>query len=704
MSNTPNSSETYWLESLGRSKEQTSFALLGTAVAAAGAGIVLIVLNKPSTMPIIFGCIWAALALGGIGLWSLLRERGQMSDADAGRALVVSVGALLGLGLFFVAVLFVYTWWETVGGGLEGWQGENGWRIWVIALIGICGLALTFAGLLVGRTEEQSNPLLRRLLYGYNAILAGQLVLIILLVINILGYLYLPQESDWTRNRLYTLNPKSQNILKNLENPLKVYVIVDSRDDRAYEDVSRLLENSRAVNPKVQVETVLRGRQSARVQELMRRYLLIDPLGLLVVYGSEPKEDSQFIKLTDLYEFPPFNPMQRQRTREEPTFKGEDALMTAITYLEEGRSKPVVYFLQGHGELDISRSAEGNRPQHKADELRSLLEKANYTVKPLRLSAAAQDKPQDGAEVESAKVPDDASVVVIAGPRTSLGRDAIAALDQYMNPREKDKKKGKMLVLFDIVVGPDKQMVRTGLEDFLAKFNVEVGNDRIMSPDQNNPEMIYATPNPAGERNPLVAGLGDATWPMVDVRTVKPRMSNPGPPQGSSNYQAEALLTTTGRVVWSETNLDDPVRVIEELVRNKMKGLRERLVQRLPLAVTVSEPTGGMAGDPHAGMFGGGESKPRMVVFGNAAWASDKPLPAMFVQSQQANSQYYSLFASSLAWLRERPGAIGIEAKKRDVYAMPETTNVTRMLLLPGALMFVSILGLGLGMWVVRRR
>jgi hypothetical protein len=703
MSNTPSSSEKHWLESLGRSKEQTSFVLLGAAVAAAGAGIVLIVLNKPNTMPVIFGCIWAALALFGIGLWTLLREREQMGDADAGRALVVSVGSLLGLGLFLVAVLFVYTWWDTVGGGLEGWQGENGWRIWVIALIGICGLVLTFAGLLVGRTEEQSNPLLRRLLYGYNAILAGQLVLIILLVINILGYIYLPQESDWTRNRLYTLNPKSQNILKNLENPLKVYVIVDSRDDRAYEDVSRLLDNARAVNPKVQVETVLRGRQSARVQELMRRYLLIDPLGLLVVSGTEPKEDSQFIKPTDLYEFPPFDPMQRRRTREEPTFKGEDALMTAITYLEEGKSKPVVYFLQGHGELDISRSVEGNRPQHKADELRSLLEKANYTVKPLRLSAAAQDKPEEGAEVVSAKVPDDASVVVIAGPRTQLGRDTIAALDQYMNPKEKDKKKGKMLVLLDIVVGPDKQMIRTGLEDFLARFNVEVGNDRILSLDQNNPELVIAAPNSAGEgRNTLAAGLGDAAWYMADVRTVKSRLSNPGPPQSQSNFQAETLLTTMGRAVWSESNLDDPVKIIDDLLRTR-KGIR--VSQRLPLAVTVSEPTGGgMPGDPHAGMFGSGESKPRMVVFGNAAWASDKPLPAMFMQNQQANAQYYSLFASSLAWLRERPAGIGIEAKKRDVYEMPPTTNVTRMLLLPGSLMFVSILGLGLGIWVVRRR
>src|SRR5262249_49949852 len=177
-----------------------------------------------------------------------------------------------------------------------------------------------------------------------------------------------------------------------------------------------------------QVEVVLRGRQNARVQELMRRYLLTDPHGLLVVSGPEAKEDSEFIKVQDLYKFPEPDPFQRRRTREEPTFKGEEALMSAIKYLEEGKSRPTVYFVQGHGELDISRSIEPSRPQHKADQLRSLLEKANYQVKALRLSAAAGDKPEEGSEVVTAKVPDDASVVVVAGPRLPLEPEAIAAL------------------------------------------------------------------------------------------------------------------------------------------------------------------------------------------------------------------------------------------------------------------------------------
>src|SRR5262249_21702942 len=203
--------------------------------------------------------------------------------------------------------------------------------------------------------------------------------------------------------------------------------------------------------------------------------------------------------------------------------------------------------------------------------------------------------------------------------------------------------------------------------------------------------------------NELVQGLGDMDLPFINVRTVKARTS--GPPQGpGANFTPDVLLTTASRPVWSETNLDDPVKIVEELIRTRFKGVSGRVVARLPLAVTVSESTGGMPGDPHAGLMGG-TSKPRMVVFGNALWASDKPLPSVYRPSEDANAAYYSLFASSLAWLREKPGAIGeIKRRQRDVYQMSETTNVSRLLLLPAGLIIVTIIGVGLGVWVVRRR
>jgi hypothetical protein len=693
-----------WLTTMAKRRQEVAYVLLALALVLGGVAGYLIYKSGWDQAPAILFCIWAALVLLGVGLWRLLDEGGSLNSIEASRLAVLILGGLIGLDLYVVAIYLVYRWWSTITGGLEEWQGENGWQIWVIALVGISALVLTFASMLVARSEEQTSPLMRRLFYGYNAVLTGQLVLLILIVLNILGYIFLPKESDWTKSRLYTLSSQSQNILKGLDKPVKVYMILDTLRDPVYDDLTKLLNNCRAVTNKIEWELVLRGRQDTRVQELMHRYLLVDPVGMLVVSGTEPNENSQFVKRDDLYETPPFDPMRRRRQREEPTFKGEDALISAIKYLEDDKVKPTIYFLQGHGEYDISTSIGGGR-QRRADDLRSQLEKANHQVKGLRLSEAGAEKEDDPNVVVAKQVPDDATVVVVLGPRLPLERETLEALRLYMNPREAGKKKGKLIVLFDVVTTPDNQMQRTGLESELQEFNVDVGNDRVLSPVSSNADLVIAMANSqAGDRNPLISGLGDQEFPMVDVRTVRPR-NNPAPGAGpGGNFQAEALLTSVGRPVWAETNLENPQKIIEQLKKDRAfaKAVQAKLAGTLPVAVAVSESTGKpMPGDPHGGMFGG-ESQPRLVVFGNAAWASNTPLPG--VQSAQAGSRYFSLFASSVAWLRGKTSSIGIEAKKRDTYQMNESTNVGRMLVLPAGLMFVCILGVGLGVWVVRRR
>jgi hypothetical protein len=152
------------------------------------------------------------------------------------------------------------------------------------------------------------------------------------------------------------------------------------------------------------------------------------------------------------------------------------------------------------------------------------------------------------------------------------------------------------------------------------------------------------------------------------------------------------------QAAWAETNLStDPITLIKEYDR---KGELEKKLanDHLPVAVAVTENMPGASGGPHAAMQG--EEKPRLIVFGNGALVSnilvDKNVPAPF--------PYYDLFASCVAWLRERPTNIGIEPKKRDYYTFPADANVGRMVGLPAMLMIVGVIGLGTGVWVVRRR
>ena len=75
----------------------------------------------------------------------------------------------------------------------------------------------------------------------------------------------------------------------------------------------------------------------------MRKYQLPDSEGVLIVYGTEPNAVTEFIKTNDLFETggPDRN----------FAFKGESALLNALTFLSAGKTKATVYFTQGNGEL-----------------------------------------------------------------------------------------------------------------------------------------------------------------------------------------------------------------------------------------------------------------------------------------------------------------------------------------------------------------
>jgi hypothetical protein len=72
---------------------------------------------------------------------------------------------------------------------------------------------------------------------------------------------------------------------------------------------------------------------------------------------------------------------------------------------------------------------------------------------------------------------------------------------------------------------------------------------------------------------------------------------------------------------------------------------------------------------------------------------------------RRGNDTYYEIIANTLDWLREKPSNIGIEPKTRNVFTIDrENTSLSRMILLPAALMLLGILGLGTGVWIVRRQ
>jgi hypothetical protein len=622
--------------------------------------------------------------------------------------LILGIGTVVGLALLITGAVLTYQWWSAVTGGMEEWRKEW-WRIALCFLAGFGGLAIMFASLSFARGQEHTSPWMRRLLYGYNAVLSALLLVAILAVFNVLSYVpfrpfsYLNATYDWTEATLYTLSPESREFLSKLDKPVKVYVLLPGGDEFVGREVRTLMDNVRGVTKQVEVVYLSPDYDRRKMLDLEQTYQIPERQGLLVVYGDERPENSEFIKYDDIFAVKRNfrDPNDKPRVQ----FKGESSFIKALSFLVEGKSKTVVYFTQGNGELDLN-SMDQRGEDSGMGRLRDRLSHTNYEIKELKFDPA------------DPKVPDDASIVVIARPTIRFTGPMLTALHNYMSPADSSKPKGKLIVLFD-VYPPRGPMAQTGLEEFVAQYGAQVGNDRILSMRTSNPLDVVVT---AGRvENPITSRFRGVGFTLRDVRTVQPQPANPGAPQ---QYRAEALLVAAPQyLIWSEPNLAaDPTELVNAFKKpDRLKDLQAKISQTaLPVAVAVTEsgppPAGGA--DPHDFMRQGGEQIPRLLVYGDASWLSNRWM---------GEGELYDLFTGSLAWLRERPDVASVaEPKERKPYIMntkpaapmPGETEppssegalrtreevYSRLFWVPALLMVVGIIGLGTGVWVVRRR
>ena len=427
------------------------------------------------------------------------------------------------------------------------------------ALAFLGGLVLMLFGLMQARAYERVRPGLRQLLYGYNAVLGGLLLFCILALVNILPYSPVwplsafGKQLDWSKGGKFSIEPSTLALLQSLNKPLKIYVLLTDRDDLD-EQTAFLLNQCRNANGLVSWETVSRDLSPDKWKELEKSYK-IPGGGLLLVYGTPPDELFEHIKSSEIWKT-----KMRGDGSQQAVFQGEYALKNAIAYLSEGKSRPTIYFTQGNGELTFQNFGPGERSESMGMFIESL-GKGNYDLKPLPFDRQALS--------ESKTIPDDAEVVVIAGPKTALTQDALDTLRKYLRtPRGPNKKKGKLIVLFDMIVDEQKNtMIQTGLEPLLREYSVTVGNSYVMSvkDDGASREVIAAT-NP-NNKSPIGPAFNDKqrhVFPFFfkDVRPVEPVKTPPPPQGGGAIAEADTLLVSIVaeelQLTWPEPDLVTP--------------------------------------------------------------------------------------------------------------------------------------------------
>jgi hypothetical protein len=600
------------------------------------------------------------------------------------RLLLLQTGAVAGLVTTILGYALYYANRADLLGGLEKWR-ANPQSIVLPTVAVLGGLVVMFLSLQLARGLERSNPTMRRLMYGFNAVLSALLLIYVLAIPNVLAYAepfsgrFFGHTFDWTRGGFHSLSEPTIKYLASLTEPLKVTILLPSDSEDAIYTRSMLEAAKSATTKIVEWELIDPQLPSNRKQilKLQAEFGVTDPVGVLIVNADDPKKNV-FIPRRDLSKQSMPNPM-RPEPVEDYTYIGESAFLNAIASLAEG--KVTVYFTQGSGEMSLDPSTDRRESVNSLSVLRGRLQdRKNFEVKPLKLDPTIKS------------IPEDADAVVIVRPTRRIPQQAVDVLRSYLKERD-----GKLMALLEPVTqtqGGSKALVQTGLEGLMTEYGVDLGSNRLINIGLKNPSTVLVLANPEAKNSIATTFSKNETvfQGFENVRTVSPATDKQG-------RQVDSLLLAPlgfGLVKVDNFNVE-PDALANELRRSREKFSKAAAREAQSVAVTVTEgqQAPGMPHDPaHSGLF---QSKPRMMVFGVSSWVADAALGV----------EEYSLFSSSLSWLRGRAqiGKLTAPEKKTQRYELgvPEP-NLYRLYILPLGLMFLIVVGVGTGVWVVRRR
>jgi ABC-type uncharacterized transport system involved in gliding motility auxiliary subunit len=252
---------------------------------------------------------------------------------------------------------------------------------------------------------------------GTNAIVATISVLVILGLINFLAVRY-PTRIDLTETGLYTLAPQSRELVKNLQQPVKVWIF--ERDPKP--DERALLENYRQQGKNFSYEYV-----DPQIQlGLANKFNVQSPGAIYLESGQQRKL------------LPSANEQPLTETR----------LTNALQQITSNFSAKV-YFVQGHGEQPLTGE------QNSLSQALSVLTEKNYTTQTLNLAQTS--------------IPTDATVVVIAGARRGLLPSEVTALNNYLS------RGGSLFLAID-------PTVNLGIDSLLKNWGITLDNRLAVNP------------------------------------------------------------------------------------------------------------------------------------------------------------------------------------------------------------------------------
>lgn len=280
--------------------------------------------------------------------------------------------------------------------------------------------------------------------YGSNSIILIAAVCAIAVFLNVLlGFTNL--KWDLTPNKLYSIGDETKSILEGIDKEVTIYGLFDDTKVGSNEFVKLLEQYERY--PNITVKYIDPDKNPGILKE-------IDPQGILsdiskntfiVKSGNKLKGLDSYDLYSTQFDQSTFN-IYKTGSIAEQSFTGAIKYVTA-------EYTPTIYFTTGHDEKDID---------YDFSILKQQLINNNFDVKPINL-------------VTEEKVPEDASVLVIASPQKDLTQSERDKMEEYL------KNGGKAIFMFDYLE-MDPQFPQ--FESILMEYNVSLNYDKVKENDE----------------------------------------------------------------------------------------------------------------------------------------------------------------------------------------------------------------------------
>ena len=430
--------------------------------------------------------------------------------------------------------------------------------------------------------------------------LAATSVLVVLAVLVAINYIAGKQNKRWdlTTNKQFSLSDQSRNVLQKLDSPLKITIFARELDFGRYQDK---LKEYEYLSKKVSTEYVDPDKKPAVAQQ-----------NNIQQYG------------TILFQY--------KGRSERVTSDAEQDITNGIIKTVSGQQRKV-YFTQGHGEKDT-----GSSERDGYNTIATALGRENYGVEKIVLA-------QQGS------VPDDASVVVVAGPRIDFFPPEVDAVKKFLD------KGGKLFLELD----PPEKADSAPLANLIAlahDWGIQAGNNIVV--DASGMGRLIGTDASV----PVAANYpSHAITQRFTFLTAYPLAREASPISGGVNGRIAQPFVETSPRSWAEADIKGLLTSGQvSLDENKGDKKGPITIGSAVSAPLANAPAPKPGDDPNAP-----KPETRVVVLGDSDFASNGVLGI------QGNRD---LFMNIVGWLSQQENLISIRPKEPDDRRITMTSTV----------------------------